>query len=131
MRARYDQAIDTSWPAGSGSGTVGHPRQPAEADVFLIEVVTMSGRAASVELRLRRDRVEVWHHGHCSGVFVRNLLRSWLDDPDSRRLALVVDEVAFSVDRMVDAAGRVAISLPDVTVWTIDPRSLEGLRKLI
>ncbi len=131
MRARYDQTIDASWPAGSGSGTVGHPRQPAEADVFLIEVVTMSGRAASVKLQMQRNRVEVWHHGHCSGVFVRDALRNWLDDPDSRRLALVVDEVTFSVDRMVDAAGRVAISLPDVTVWTIDPRSLEGLRKRI
>lgn len=111
--------------------TICRPRHPAEGDWLRIEVVTTSGRAAAVELRLERDRIEVWHHGRCGGVFVRETLRAWLTDPDVHRRALVVDEVAFSVDRMVDVAGRVAISLPDVTVWTLDPRSLLELRTRI
>jgi hypothetical protein len=114
-----------------GATTICRPRPPADIDELLIEVVTTSGRAAAVELRLQRDRVEVWHHGRRGGVFVRDVLRRWLSDPNVYRRALVVDEVAFSVDRMVDVAGRVAISLPDVTVWTIDPRSLLGLRARI
>lgn len=129
MTARPGSRFDTGETGIDGSAQVCRPRRPAEDGSFLIEVVTTSGRAAAVELRLKRDTVEVWHHGHCSGVFVRDTLRGWLNDPDRYRLALVVDEVAFSLDRIVDAVGRVAISLPDVTVWTIDPRSLDRLRE--
>jgi len=90
-----------------------------------VEVVTTSGRAAAVEFRIRMDTVEVWHHDHCSGVFDREELRSWLAHPFK---PLVVDEVAFSLDRMVDHNGRVALSLPDVMAWTLSPLTLANLQ---
>lgn len=101
---------------------------------FVMEVVTNSGRAAAVEFRIRRnfaetgDVVEVWHHGHLSAVLSRTVLRDWLAEPGS---PLVVEEVAFSLDRMVDSHGRVALSLPDVVVWTLAPSVLAGLRNVI
>jgi hypothetical protein len=64
------------------------------------------------------DTVEVWHHDHCSGVFDREELRSWLAHPFK---PLVVDEVSFSLDRMVDNEGLVSLSLPDVMAWTRSP----------
>jgi hypothetical protein len=92
---------------------------------YSLEVQTVSGRAAAVEFRVRLDSVEVWHHDHCSGVFDREGLRCWLGQPHE---PLVVDEVAFSLDRNVDQDGRVAISLPDVLVWTLSPSTLLCLR---
>src|SRR5690349_16157000 len=118
-------ALDASMPSIHGTTLTPVPPGVREA-VFLIEVVPADGRAAAVKLWIKLDTVEVWHRDHCSGVFVRDELRAWLANPQHGP-ALVVDEVAFSLDRMVDAAGRVAISLPDVLVWTIDPHSLTRL----
>lgn len=95
---------------------------------FAMEVVTLSGRAATVEFRIRAETVEIWHHGRCSGVLDRFLLRSWLAAPDR---PIVVDEVAFSLDRMVDSDGRVALSLPDVLVWTLAPVVLQELQHVV
>lgn len=92
---------------------------------FVMEVVTMSGRAAAVEFRINGEMVEVWHRDVCSGAFSRESLRSWLAAPGQ---PLVMDDVAFSVDRMVDRSGRVAVSLPDVLAWTLAPEALAGLR---
>lgn len=39
-----------------------------------------------------------------------------------------VAEVTLCVDRMVDHQGRVAISLPDVRVWTLSPADFASLR---
>jgi len=95
---------------------------------FVMEVVTMSGRAAAVEFRIDGDTVEVWHRERCSGAFGRELLRTWLATPEK---PLVVDDVAFSLDRMVDRSGRVAVSLPDVVAWTMAPDALAGLRQRV
>jgi hypothetical protein len=55
-------------------------------------------------------------------------LRTWLNGPDR---PLAVDEVIFSVDRMIDVDGRIAVNLPDVMVWPLSPRDLEILRRRI
>lgn len=96
----------------------------AAEERFTMEVVTMSGRAAAVEFRIYRDVVEVWHRDRCNATFNRPMLRNWLADP---QLPLSVADVAFTVDRMVDRSGRVALSLPDVMVWTLAPDALAGL----
>jgi hypothetical protein len=108
------------------------PRDPrVDPDAFVLEVVTTGGQTALVRFRILRDVVEIWHHDRRSGVFDREILRGWLSNQDPNRLALIVDEVALSIDRMVDATGRVAISLPDVMVWTIEPHALQRLRQRI
>ena len=93
-----------------------------------MEVVTISGRAATVEFRINDDVVEVWHRDRCSGAFRRDSLRTWLAAPEK---PLVVGDVAFSLDRMVDRSGRVAVSLPDVMAWTLAPDALLGLRQCL
>ena len=93
---------------------------------FDLEVVTTSGRAARVRLRLRADVVEVWHCRRCTGIFDRARLRRWMAAPGA---PLVVDDVMFSLDRMVDREGRVAITVPDVVLWTLSPGALADLRK--
>jgi hypothetical protein len=96
-----------------------------------MEVVTRSGRAAAVEFRIRPDTgttVEVWHHGGLRAVLDRAVLRDWLAEPGP---PLVVNDVVLSLDRMVDSDGRVALSLPDVVVWTLAPTVLAGLRNVV
>ena len=93
---------------------------------FVMDVVTASGRAAAVEFRINGEVVEIWHRDRCSGAFGRDSLRTWLAAPDK---PLAVNEVEFSLDRMVDRSGRVAVTLPDVSVWTLAPDALAGLRQ--
>jgi hypothetical protein len=93
---------------------------------FRMEVVTSSGRAAMVEFLVQSDVVAVLHHDRCGGVFDRTALRAWLGAPGP---PLAMDEVTFSVDRMVDQDGRVALTLPDVVKWTLSPTALAELRK--
>jgi hypothetical protein len=95
-------------------------------DRLSLEVVTTSGTAAAVEIRVQPDTVEIWRGTHCSGVFDRTHLRGWLDTPES---AVRVDEVTFSVDRLVDRDGRVAISMADISGWTLSPQTLADLRR--
>lgn len=97
-------------------------------DRLHVEVVTASGRAAAVEFRVRRDWVELWHWEHCCAVLDREALHTWLARPGA---ALVVDEAAFTLDRMVEEQGRVALSLPDVLVWTLSDAELAALRRHI
>jgi hypothetical protein len=80
-------------------------------DRLAIEVVTVSGLAAKVVVRVRLDTVEIWHHEHLSAVLDRQTLRAWLAEPWD---LLVVDEVRFGLDRCVDPRGRFVMSLPDV-----------------
>jgi hypothetical protein len=58
---------------------------------FLIELPTPQG-PCQVEVRVRRDFVEIWHGQRCDGVFDRRRLRDWLIRPDGR---MTVDEVTL------------------------------------
>lgn len=106
--------------------------RPAPAVASMVqsfEVVTVQGRAAAVEMRIYSETVEVWHHGLVAGAFNRTELRDWFISPTTRPLA---DHAAiFSLDRMVDTTGRIAISLPDVAIWTIDPGTVLKLCELV
>ncbi len=48
----------------------------------------------------------------------------WLLNPGA---PINSEDVRLSLDWMVDASGRVALTLPDVSLWTLSPQSLEGL----
>jgi hypothetical protein len=99
---------------------------PDEVDErYGVEVVTGGGSPATVDFRMRADTVEIWFQDQCRAVLNRHVLRCWLAAPQT---PLVVDEVAFSLDRMVDSSGRVALSLPDLLVWSLAPEALAGLR---
>jgi hypothetical protein len=104
---------DVSEPSGRPDGT------------YAMEVLTTSGRVASLSFRIRRDFVEIWHEARCAGIFDKDALRSWLTEPGEPFMA---DEVMFSVDRNVDREGRVAVSLPNVRAWTLAPVALDVLR---
>lgn len=95
---------------------------------FEMEVVTASGRAAPVRFQTRPNTVEVWLRDRRCAVLNRKVLRAWLAEPDAQ---LAVDEVTFSLDRMVDTLGRVAVSLPGVLAWTLAPTALAELRKRV
>jgi len=95
---------------------------------FQVEVATTSGRAAMVAFRVLDDRVEVWHQDRCAAVFQRDDLRAWLREPVGR---LSMDDVQLTLDRTVDVRGRVALTLPDVSAWTLFPTTLSYLEVLV
>jgi hypothetical protein len=90
-----------------------------------VEVVTGSGSPATVDFWMRADLVEIWFQGKCRAVLNRHVLRCWLAEPQT---PLVVGEVALNPDRIAAATDRVAVSMPDLLVWTLAPESLVGLR---
>jgi hypothetical protein len=99
---------------------------------FAVDVVTVAGSAAQVEFLILLETVEVWFQEQCRAVLNRRALRNWLAEPHA---ALVVDEVTFSPERLVDFDyhggvfhSRVALSLPGVLVWTLAPHALADLR---
>jgi hypothetical protein len=110
-------------PEAESAGDTG-----SAGDTVAVDVVTSSGRTASVEFVVRPDVVEIWYRLRRCAAMDRGLLRGWLAAPQA---PLVVDEVALSLDRMVDSRGRVAISLPDVMVWTLPPEVLTRLRACV
>jgi len=91
-----------------------------------MEVVTESGRATSVELRLTPAKIELWHHQSCCSVLDRDDLRQWLREPDE---SLTAGAVSFSLDRSVNPAGRIALTLPDVELWALAPAVLRQLQR--
>jgi hypothetical protein len=101
-------------------------REPSNR--LTVEVVTVSGRAAAVELRLGPDRVEIWHYLSKIAVFDRAALRDWLADPDR---PLAEGKAVFSLDHLIDVDGRIALSLPDVVVWPFSPKDLDLLRNRV
>jgi hypothetical protein len=112
---------------GAAGGT---PRSAAgEGGWVPFEVLTASGQAVEIGLRIRLSDVDCWRGDRCCGVFDRVELRHWLDQMP--RVPLSAGEVVLSVDRFVDQRGRVAITLPDVRAWTLNPATLAVLQDLI
>lgn len=97
-------------------------------ELLLLEVVTVNGRAAAVEVRLRLATVEIWHHRALTATFDRAVFRKWLGDPSS---PLASDGAVFSLDRTVDAHGRIALGLPDVLAWALSPTELHTLDRRV
>ena len=102
------------------------PRNPHEVGRSIaVQIVTMSGRAASVEFRVVQAAVEIWHRGELCAALDRGQLRSWLATPDG---PLLEGTVELRHDRRVDRGGRVALSLPDVSEWSLSPTEFAELR---
>lgn len=95
---------------------------------LLLEVVTVNGRAAAVEILVRLGTVEIRHHRTLTATFDRAVFRKWLDDPNS---PLASDGAIFSLDRTVDVHGRIAIGLPDVPAWALSPTELHALHRRV
>jgi hypothetical protein len=116
---------ETGFVAEPGSG-------PLHTEDLSIEVVTRSGRAAGIVIRVLADRVEFWRDDHCVGRFNREHLRGWLTAPHCAiRVGTVTLSQAPESDRTPERDDRVAISLPDVPEWAFSPRSLDDLRRCI
>jgi hypothetical protein len=94
-----------------------------EARPFVVEVVTTSGRAAGIEFRPQnvvepQDSFGVWHHQQLRAVFDRPELTWWLAHPGA---LLEQSGVMLTWCYAVDSDGRPAITLHDVTGWTLSP----------
>ena len=79
---------------------------------------------SSVEIRVRPDFVEVWHHEHCGGILDRGILQDWLREP---RGALLTDEVSLVALR----GGHVAVELAGHGTWTLNARAVADLHAAI
>jgi hypothetical protein len=101
---------------------------PDDVERVAVEVITVSGLSDTVELLIHPDAVEVWFDRRRRAVLNRRVLRSWLAAP---QMPLVVGEVAFSLDRIVDGSGGSGLSLSDLLVWTLAPDSVAGLRRWV
>jgi hypothetical protein len=84
----------------------------------------MGQGASQVEIRVRLDFVEVWHHEHCGGVLDRAVLHDWLGEP---RGALLTDEVALVAMR----GGQVAFKLHGHGTWHLNQSAVAELRACI
>ena len=87
---------------------------------FLIDLPSPRG-PAQVEVRIRRDFVEIWHQDRCGGVFDRVRLRRWLRRPIGR---LTVDEVTLLALR----ENRVGLLLHRGGAWALGVEVVAWLR---
>ena len=103
------------------------PQVLAAVGPVWVEVQTISGRAAAVELRVMRDFLEVWHHNQLAGSIDREVLAGWMADPSVPELSN--GEVTLGIDRLVDVDGRLSITLPDVDAWALSPTEQQSLER--
>lgn len=84
-----------------------------------IEVVTTSGRAARVDLKVTPANVEVWRAKACVARVDTWQVQQWLASPTG---TLSAGDVAINFDASLDRDHpRVAVTLPDVTAWSLSP----------
>ena len=95
------------------------------------DALASSGRTVVVEVRVYpvSEWVEIWHTGMVVGTFRSNTLSGWLADPTPQPLQSF--STSFSLDRTVDRNGRVAITLPEVALWTLAPETLADIRRAL
>ena len=87
---------------------------------FLLDLPSQRG-LSQVEVRIRRDFVEIWHEDRCGGVFERVRLRRWLRRPIGR---LTVDEVTLLALR----ENRVGLLLHRDGAWALGGEVVSWLR---
>lgn len=111
------------------------PGDPVDEHLIL-DVRTVNGQPAAVDLQVHPEDVEIWHHRRRAAIIDRDLLRGWLTRPEH---SLMVGDVLFNRDHNVDvrdraaisldnAHDRITISLSDVRSWPLSPGELETLR---
>lgn len=121
-RPRQSREAGTAHPSLVGESPLAEAGGP-----LVMEVVTLAGRAAPVEFLITGAEVEIWHH-EGAAVVSREVLRGWLARPTT---PLVLGSAIFCLDRGSHPQGQVAITLPDVGVWTMPPRLLHQLRSQV
>jgi hypothetical protein len=90
---------------------------------FLIDLPSPRG-PAEVEVRIRRDFVEIWHRDRCDGIFDRGSLRHWLRRPTGR---LSVDEVTL----LALKENRVGLVLERAGAWSLTGEVVSWLRSRV
>lgn len=85
-----------------------------------VEAVTHSGRAAQIVIYVGDTDVRVIHYGSHVARFPTWEVRRWLAAAD--RLPLQAGDLTLTVDGSLDRDHpRVAVTLPDVTAWSLSP----------
>jgi hypothetical protein len=87
---------------------------------YVLDLPTPQG-PFRVEVRIRRDFVEIWHGARCDGVFDRRMLRDWLVRPDGR---FTVDEVTL----LALHDDGVGLMLHRIGAWALGQQVVAGLR---
>lgn len=101
------------------------PEEPrADPSRILVGVVTTTGQARFVELRVRLETVEAWYVEGLVAIFDRNRLHEWLSRPSGW---IAEGSVVFSVDPR-PSEDRVEIELPDVRRWTLSAQEQASLK---
>jgi len=95
---------------------------------MFLSIMTHDGESYDLDFRVRDATVQVWRGATCSATIDREDLRAWLAKPQD---SFSVDDITFSHDRKVDRSGRVAITMPDITDWTLTPHDLDDLRRTL
>jgi hypothetical protein len=91
---------------------------------YVIDLVDKAGNEASVEVRIRRDTVELWAYGRMAAIFHRSQLRRWLADPEG---VLVVDDVTWAL-----LGDRLGLSIdPFMSWWSLEGYVLDDLRQRV
>jgi hypothetical protein len=88
---------------------------------YVIQLLSTTGKLASVEFRIRLDTVEVWHRDRCQAVLDRESFQLWLD---RRYPNYVVDDVMWK-----QAKGEpTVLVIRDSGCWLIPAPLMSGLR---
>jgi len=99
------------------------------AGCLAVQVVTASGRGVGIEFRVQLDVVHVVRHGQQIGILDRDTFSAWLTDPHA---PLQAGGLRLSHCQMVDTErGRIALSAPDITEWTLSPEEQDRLQILV
>ena len=87
---------------------------------LIIDLPTPQGPCL-LEVRVRRDFVEIWHGERCGGVFDRRMLHEWLTRPRGR---YTVDEVTL----LALHDNRIGLLLHRIGAWALGGQVVAGLR---
>jgi hypothetical protein len=90
---------------------------------YVLDLPTPQG-AFQVEVRIRRDFVEIWHRDRCDGIFDRGSLRHWLRRPTGR---LSVDEVTL----LALKENRIGLVLDRAGAWSLTGEVVSWLRSRV
>jgi hypothetical protein len=90
---------------------------------YMIDLPSPHG-PSQVEVRVRRDFVEIWHDDRCGGVFDRKRLHNWLSRPSDQ---LTVDEVTL----LALQDDRIGLMLHSIGTWSLGGQVVAGLRSRI
>jgi hypothetical protein len=96
--------------------------------VLLDRVPTQSGRQVNIELRFAGEVVQVTRERRCVATFDKCALIDWFLKPDGQHAK---DDVTFTLDRLVDRDGSVAMTMPDITAWTLGDDVVARIRHLL